>query len=247
MRHVSLLLFGLAAACSFPQHIAKKTVEDSFPAAGIRELYCRTHNGDITIHGKAGATEIRMRATLSVRGYTRDEAERNLELLAVGSTTDGDRMTLAGKYDAAVRGMSPGCTFVVEAPADLVQRLESHNGDIRAIDTSAALHCETHNGDIEARALTSELRVVTHNGNVDLEIGGAGALDGSITSHNGDVAVGVAEGVGTSIRASTHNGSIGLRRHADESSRSRRRLECRLGDGAGRLEIETHNGNVEIR
>jgi hypothetical protein len=57
------------------------------------------------------------------------------------------------------------------------------------------------------------------------------------------------ERVSTVVDASTDNGSVAAPADATTGERRQRdtHRECRFGDGAGRLSLETHNGNVDVR
>jgi hypothetical protein len=247
MHKLCLPLLLLTTSCSFPQYTARKTVVDSLPADGIREIHCTSHNGSISIEGKPGASEIRIRVEMSVRGYTQAEADANIEQLETLQETVAGRLTLTGKYDPQLSNMSPRFSFIVEGPPELILQLTSHNGHITTIGTSGPLACKTHNGNIESKAEANQVSFITHNGHVEIDIDGSGELNGKVISHNGNVVVGVARDLDTLLDASTHNGRILLKREAVETTASKHRLECRLGDGGGRLSIEAHNGNVVIR
>lgn len=246
--YLLLLPCALAAGCIFPQYKAEKTLEFTLPIAGLTKLRCESHNGDITITGDATATTIALRADLSVRGHSQAEADANLHLLEVVREQIGDTLRIHGKYPAAeLTNRSPGFRFTMTVPPDLAVQLTSHNGDVAAVGMSGSTAIETHNGDVKGSLATNHVVATTHNGDVELKLSGEGPLDGELRSHNGDIEVVVDERLGTRLEASTHNGRVTPPARVQDASFGKRRLTCRLGDGKGKLVIDTHNGDVVIR
>ncbi|MDO8348960.1 MAG: DUF4097 family beta strand repeat-containing protein [Planctomycetota bacterium] len=238
----------LLAGCAYPTFVSSKVIELTIPASGLTTLDCTSHNGDIVVNGDAGTTEVALRAELSVRGYSQGEADANLHLLSLGKNFADGKLKIYGKYDPLqLNNMSPCFAFTLKVPQQVALSLASHNGDIRANGTRGTVAFESHNGDIVAEASTSQVKAETHNGLVRIDLANDGPLDGDITSHNGDIVVSLADGIGTSVTASTHNGDITPPRLLQDAVIKKRSLRCRIGDGAGKLQITTHNGDVHIR
>jgi len=239
---------ALASACSYPRFQAKKTIEFTLPAASVSRLLCTSHNGRIVVDGDPTATAVNLKAEMSVRGHTQEEANANLNLLEVGQEQTDGQLKLWGKYPTGVfDNLSPSFAFTMTVPARMQLQLETHNGDLVARGTEGAIRLETHNGSIEAKVTTQKVEVETHNGAVALDLAGSGPLDGNISSHNGGIRIGIAGERGTTIEAATHNGSIQAGANVATASVSRNRLSGRIGDGSGKLVITTHNGSVTIR
>jgi DUF4097 and DUF4098 domain-containing protein YvlB len=248
MRSFLPLVSVLAAGCVFPAYKASKVVELTLPVEKLQELACESHNGAITVTGDAAATDISLRAELSVRGYTQSEANSNLELLEVGREENGGTLRIFGKYPSGtLDNLSPGFTFTLKVPQRFAVRLVSHNGDITANDIDGAATIETHNGDIGGALRGRRVSATTHNGNVGLRLSCEGALDGEARSHNGDIDLAIAESAGTRLEATTQNGRITPPAKLADATIGKSSLACRLGDGKGRFVIDTHNGNVVIR
>ena len=242
----------LLAGCAYPTFVSSKVIELTIPATSLTAIDCTSHNGDIVVNGDPATVEVALRAELSVRGYSQGEADANLLLLSLGKDFADGKLKIYGKYDSRqLNNMSPCFAFTLKVPQEVALNLESHNGDIRANGTRGTVAFESHNGDIIADATTSQVRAETHNGlvRIDLatDLADDGKLDGEITSHNGDIVVSLADGIGTSLTASTHNGSITPPRLLQDAVIKKRSLRCKIGDGKGSLQITTHNGDVQIR
>jgi hypothetical protein len=248
MRPTLLLLPVLATACVFPNYRASKVVDLTLPAADVTMLDCSSHNGAITVTGDPGAKDIAVHAELSVRGTSQAEADANLHLLAIGQERDGTTLRLFGKYPSAeLMNRSPAFKFTLKVPQRLALKLVSHNGDITANEVEGAMAIETHNGDIGGSLHTNHLAATTHNGDISLRLAGAGSLDGSVASHNGDIDLAFASGIGTRLEASTHNGKVTPPAMLQDAVVGKRRLQCNIGDGKGKLVVDTHNGDVVVR
>lgn len=246
MRTLPLLPVLLLAACGYPRFAASKTVEFTVPAADLQRLHCETHNGGITITGKAEATDITVRAELSVRGYTQAEADANLHLLEVGSDKANGTLKLYGKYPRGeLMNRSPSFAFTLTMPAGLEAELESHNGSMQLTGLAGSLKSTSHNGDVRLQGACAKVAIETHNGDVTADLAGKGALDGSLVTHNGNVVLAFPGAVDATLEASTHNGSLHATRLTDAKV-SRRQLSGRLGAGTGKLSVTTHNGDVTV-
>lgn len=244
----TLLLPFLFAGCVYPTFKATKVVELTLPASALEQLTCESHNGAIRITGDAVATEISLRAELSVRGYSQAEADGNLQLLDVGHEENGKGVRIWGKYpQGQLSNLSPSFQFTMKVPQRLAVILVSHNGDIDANEIDGAASIETHNGDIGGALRGSRVAATTHNGDVNLRLAGAGPLDGQVHSHNGNIELAFADGIGTQLEASTHNGKITPPTKVADATMGRQSLRCRIGDGKGKLVVDTHNGSVVIR
>jgi hypothetical protein len=243
----SLLLLTIAA-CSLPAHRAAKVVEVRADAAGLQRLVCTSHNGRIEYVGDPDATAVVVRAELSVRGHTPEEAEANLQLLEVGQETAEGALLLAGKFPREqLQRSSPSFAFTITGPARLELGLVTHNGDLRVRGADAATQATTHNGGVEFRGGSRNVALESHNGDVDAEFAGAGELRGEIMTHNGDVVVAFPGAVDAAFTARTHNGSLGDGGRLADAKVGRRELAGRLGAGTGKVDVTTHNGDVTVR
>ena len=243
----SLLLVPLLAACTYPRYVATKTVEYAIPATSTMNLLCQTHNGNITVTGESNTNQIGVRAELSVRGYTQDEADANLHLVEVGREQEGGTLRLFVEYPSDLSDRSPSGTFVLGVPRDIACGLESHNGRLTLRGTRGNVRLETHNGSIDATVEGAEIATTTHNGNIRLALAGTDPIKAEVHSHNGSIEMSLPENIGTTLDASTHNGKVVGPEGVVAATYGRRSLRGRIGDGTGSLTISTHNGNVHIR
>lgn len=243
-----LLLACCLPQCSMATHEAKRTDNLDLPLAGLSGLTCTSHNGSIVLVGAANQTSIRIRADLSVRGHSQQEADNNLLLMEVGHEVKDGVLHLAGKFPkGSLDNVSPSFAFHVEVPAEFTAALTTHNGSIRVSGLDGKQTLLTYNGSITTRTTASEINCKTHNGRIEIGFDGQGSLNGRLESHNGGIEASMGNAVHTTIAAETHNGSISVPEHAKTLERKKSRLRCEIGNGNGKLAVTTHNGSIRIR
>jgi hypothetical protein len=249
--HLCCWLPLLAAACAYPRYTASRVVERTLPAAGLERLDCESHNGGIAVTGDPAATEVRLRAELSVRGHTQAEADANLQLLDVVHELAGGTLRVRGTFpEAELANRSPGFRFTMTVPRATALQLRSHNGDLRAEGVAGPVVLATHNGDVTAAVHAPTVDVRTHNGDVDVQLDGGGPLDGEVQSHNGDVRIELGSGIRTTLHATTHNGRVTAPASVEGTATvaTKRSFEGRVGgEGGGRLTVTAYNGDVVVR
>lgn len=122
----------------------------------------------------------------------------------------------------------------------------THNGRIKVEASGGMLNAETHNGEIEASFAGKDITLVTHNGSVFANLERCTEINGRVTTHNGGVRLSVGKGISTSLNCRTANGRVRCKAPLVLSESGRGRLVGTLGEGAGNLEVTTHNGSVTI-
>ncbi len=244
---LAIATLAFAASCSLPTCEAKKVVDVDVPAAGLRTIDCESRNGGIRIVGDPACTMVALRADVRIRALTDEEAAAALARMSVTHEVVDGRLVVRGVSPEPLGGMIPSFEFALVVPPAVAARLGSHNGslDVRGVDGDMQL--ETHNGGISVLSRTHRVDATTHNGNVTIRRDGDGALGGNVESQNGAITVEVGPDVHTTVDASTHNGRLAWPDDASDVRRDGSTFSCRLGDGAGKLGIVTHNGDVTIR
>jgi DUF4097 and DUF4098 domain-containing protein YvlB len=126
------------------------------------------------------------------------------------------------------------------------------NESIRLADITGDLSAETTNGSIILDRIDSgNVDLYTVNGNISYD----GALKDKgiyrLTTHNGMIAIPVAEKANATITARTYNGSIRssfpLPSTDASAERRNRRLALTLGNGSAHVELESFGGTIALR
>ncbi len=135
--------------------------------------------------------------------------------------------------------------------ADATGRIEvnSVNESVELSNVSGQIKAETTNGDMTLMGIKSaSVEATTINGDVLYE---GTITDGGtyvFNSHNGDMTVSVPEGANVTLSVATANGDI------DPSfplpltaTAGKHRYTFKLGSGSARMEIESFQGDIELR
>ncbi len=123
------------------------------------------------------------------------------------------------------------------------------NEDIHVRDVAGELSLETVNGDVHLLRVESS-RVVASTVNGDVVYDGTIRDDGSysLTTHNGDITIGIPEGANATLSISTFNGDVdsALPLTLTELRRNRR-FSFAVGQGTARVDLESFNGTIRLR
>ncbi|HEY6552944.1 MAG TPA: DUF4097 family beta strand repeat-containing protein [Vicinamibacteria bacterium] len=182
------------------------------------------------------------------RAARTEEALRELRVEIEG---DGRRVSVRTRTPRGFRfGRGGGrVDYQVTVPADAEVRVSTVNGRIEIEGVAGAVRASATNGGVEIRGAAGEVDASVVNGRIDARYR---VLDPdahhrfSVT--NGSIAVAVPEGTGGRLEAQTVNGGVDSDLELESTERtSRRRLEGRLGNGRGSLELSTVNGGIRLR
>jgi hypothetical protein len=127
-------------------------------------------------------------------------------------------------------------------------RLETGSGNVTVTDAKAAeFHVETGSGDVDATSAEGDnLSFETGSGNVDVALT-ATFRSVTIETGSGDVTLKVPPTVGAEVDLETGSGDIDLGGLTLQVRRIERdHVTGTLGDGRGRLSVETGSGNVRL-
>jgi hypothetical protein len=220
----------------------------SVDAGSLQGLSCKTHNGRIESTGAGGLEEVKVTVRKKAGGDDDEEASEAMDSIRIINETENGQLRLGWEWleprDSDWRAQ---VSFEIEQPARLATSAESHNGRIIIDGIEESCRAETHNGRIQVSAASHMVMLETHNGGIVAELSAAGGVEGRIVTHNGAVRVDLHEDASTELRCSTHNGSISSNLPLSDRFQGRNFLSGNLGEGGGRLTIETHNGSIKVR
>lgn len=203
-------------------------------------------NGDVRVTGW-DQSKVEVTATKSANSQRRlDEAE-------VEINCERGRVTIEVDYPDHARydhGDDPArVDFEIRVPR--TTRLDDFhvvNGDVELKDISGRVNVSSVNGSVNGEKLSGDLDLSTVNGSVDLAVGGE---TNSIKLHsvNGMVSVYLPRDVNARLSASTVHGDIrgGSAFRAHESHFTGSSLDGIIGEGGGRIDLATVNGDIRIR
>lgn len=196
---------------------------------GVGKVFVSNVNGSIRVYvASADVAADRTRGSLRI-----ETGSGNVDL----RTASGDVNLETGSGDITVAG-TDGASL----------RLETGSGNVTLTDGKAtALHVETGSGDIEATAASGdELSFETGSGNVHVALTAA-FQSVRIETGSGDVTLKVPPATGAQVDLDTGSGDIDLGGLSLQVRRiAHDHVSGTLGDGKGRLSVETGSGNVHL-
>jgi hypothetical protein len=254
-----MLLFALAALVMITLNapVAYAGKDDSFEWSGTiargKTIEIKTVNGDIEARAGSGS-QVVVYATKRWRHDDPDEV--SIEVIE----HDGG-VTLCTVYPGRGNSCEPGSGGKM--------RLNNHDVSVSyviEVPSGVLFAGRAVNGDVEAQGLDAHVLGITVNGSVDIETDGAArgeTVNGSIravigASHwednirfstvNGRIEVYLPSDTDAEVRAQTVNGGI----HTDlpiqvTGTFGTKTMRGTIGDGGGRLSLETVNGSIRLK
>jgi DUF4097 and DUF4098 domain-containing protein YvlB len=224
--------------------VARDIVEETRALEPDGRFELQNVNGRITLRTWS-RDEVRIEAA---RAATSEEALDDIEVAIEGEGRAVRVKTRFPKQKGWFLGGQRGkVDYEVTVPRGADVRLETVNGPVDVEGLAGSLHVESVNGGLELADLQGEVRAKTVNGGI--HAGFDRAPEGGthrFKTVNGGIDVSLPEGTGGRLKASTVNGGIHCELPLEVSTKKKRRLEGRLGPGAGTFEMGTVNGGIDV-
>jgi DUF4097 and DUF4098 domain-containing protein YvlB len=264
---VIFLLFG-AGGCEIPTAKFERTVRLSAPLSADHSFKAETHNGAITVEGR-DEEGCEVTAVITGRAKDMETAKDIADRTKVRLKSSDNKITVEIKKPMLGMHESVSVSLDAKVPNKTnILLLGTHNGAVTVSNIQGKIDSSTHNGRIKASEVSGETKLKTYNGSVICnEISG----NAWMTTHNGSVKTSYAADAPSvcEISLKTYNGSIDIKTPPNISAAvdvfthngsiktdlpitligtvSKRRLQGKIGEGLGKLELSTHNGSIKIR
>ena len=260
------LLLGVTG-CEIPSAKYEITVKMSAPLAPGSSFSAQTHNGSITVEGREEAG-CDLTATITGRASTDETAKELAEKTKVRLNTSGGKLVVEIDKPTLIPNQSVSVSLDAELPNKTNLYLITHNGAVTVTGIQGRVDATTHNGRVKTSNVMGQNKLKTHNGAVICEqISGDawlsthnGGINASypedapgvcqiiMTTHNGSINLKTPPNVSAVVNLSTHNGSINTELPITIiGTVSKNKLNGKIGEGLGKLKLETHNGSIKIR
>ncbi|NIP24300.1 MAG: DUF4097 family beta strand repeat protein [Phycisphaerae bacterium] len=264
---IIFLLFG-SGGCEIPTAKFERTVQLSAPLSAGHSFKAETHNGAITVDGRE-EEGCEVTAVITGRAKSVETAKDIADRTKVELKNSGNKITV--EITKPILGMyeSVNVSLDVKLPSKTnILLLGTHNGSVTVSNIQGKVDGTTHNGRVKASEVSGEIKLKTHNGGVTCDgiSGNAwmrthnGSIKTSYTAdapnvceillrtHNGSIDLKTPPNISAAVDVSTHNGSIKTDLPITvRGTVSKKRLQGKIGEGLGKLELSTHNGSIKIR
>src|SRR2546423_277934 len=183
---------------------------------------------------------------LTLNGTYADITVDGVQGAISAETVNGEINVRGGKGIVTLHSIQGGVTL-----ADASGRIEvnSVNEDVQLSNVSGEIKVETTNGEVMLTGIqSSSVDAGTINGDVTYEgtVNDGGSY--SFGSHNGDISVSIPERANVTITAATANGDIDASFPLPMTgSTGRHRKTFKIGSGSARMELESFQGDIEMR
>ena len=219
---------------------ARSTTTETRPLAGDGRFELENTNGRVEVTGW-DEEKVQIEAT------KRAGSERGLEKIQIEITGEKDSVRVRTRFQRAHWLLGAGrVDYTVRVPRGARVRVENVNGRVEVAGVSAEVAASNVNGSIEVDG-ASAVDASVVNGTVAVALSRVDPQGHSkISTTNGAVRLTLPADANAEIDARTTNGGIGCDFDLADETRSRRRLEGRIGSGGARFELRTVNGAVNI-
>jgi hypothetical protein len=219
----------------------RATVDETRPLAATGEFSLENTNGSVRL---AAWDEARVR----IEAVKRARSERALEDLKVEIEGEGDRVSVRTRYPRPHwMGGAGSVEYRVSVPRGARVRVTNVNGRVEVDGVLGSVHASTVNGSVDLTGVGGALEVSAVNGSVEADVA---RVDPSgrneLHTTNGSVRLTLPRDTSADVAAHTVNGSVGCDFDLADVSKSRRKIEGRIGTGGARFELATVNGSAHI-
>lgn len=245
-------IFTLGLALAFAGTAAADVTKEmnwSFDIGPEGRVSLENINGDVNVTGGTGST-------VEVLAKMKAGTQKYLDKMEIKIREDSDAVFIEVEHPDSSwfswgEDRSGSVSFDLTVPAGTVlDAIETVNGSIVIAGVAGDVSAETVNGDVEVEGPTGDVTLETVNGSLEasFERFGAGqrAEAGSV---NGRITLYLPADASFSVDAETVNGGIDADDFGLEADKGfvGRDLRGEVGDGGGRISLETVNGAIKLR
>jgi hypothetical protein len=218
--------------------------------AAVSETRPLAKDGRFELENTNGRIEISAwdEAKVSIDATKRAASERRLDDIRIEISGEGDSVRVRTRHPRAhLFGGGGRVDYVVRVPRTARVRVEDVNGHVEVTGVSGEVAASTVNGSVDVHDAAGAVSASAVNGGVDVGLARVDPQGRSdIHTTNGSVRLTLPADAGAEIDARTVNGGVSCDFDLSSETRSKRRLEGRIGSGGGRFELRSVNGSVSI-
>ena len=218
--------------------------------ASVDETRPLPANGELSLENVNGTVELAAwdEAKVRIEAVKHAASERALEELKVEIVGEGDRLSVRTRYPRPRwMGGAGKVDYRVSVPRGARVRVSNVNGRVRVNGVGGAVKASTVNGSVDVTGAGGGVEASAVNGSVEVAMARVDPAGRSqLSTTNGSVRLTLPREASADVEAHTVNGSVGCDFELAGASKSRRKIEGRIGDGGARFELGTVNGSARI-
>jgi hypothetical protein len=219
----------------------RATVDETRPLAPSGELSLENTNGSVRL---AAWDEAKVR----IEAVKRAGSEHALEELKIEIEGEGDRLSVRTRSPRPRwMGGAGSVEYRVSVPRGARVRVSNVNGRVEVDGVLGSVRASTVNGSVDLTGVGGEVEASAVNGSVEVDVARVDPSGRSaLHTTNGSVRLTLPRDASAEVKAQTVNGGVHCDFDLAGASRSRRRIEGRIGSGGARFELGTVNGSAHI-
>jgi len=245
---------GFLAACSLAASLVLTScIGGDFGMsfrASVDETRPLPANGEFSLENVNGTVELATwdEPKVRIEAVKHAASERALEELKVEIVGEGDRLSVRTRYPRPrSMGGAGKVDYRVSVPRGARVRVSNVNGRVQVNGVGGAVKASTVNGSVDVTGAGGGVEASAVNGSVEVAMARVDPAGRSqLSTTNGSVRLTLPREASADVLAHTVNGSVGCDFELAGASKSRRKLEGRIGSGGARFELGTVNGSAHI-
>lgn len=223
----------------------EETFKREISAKEIEKIIVENVNGNIEISGEE-------RENIEIEAIKKAERQAHLKNLKIDIKKTGRDLNIKTEHTRSYfLGFIPvqmggSVNYKIRIPRDIKLKIETVNGNISIENILSFIEAESVNGDINLKEISGNGTFETVNGNIKIKIKST-SPNLSAESVNGSIYLISEEKINAKYYFEVVNGKIKIIPSIMEiKSTSPKEISGILGDGKGKINIETVNGNITI-
>ena len=219
-----------------------RTLSREFDTGGRLDLSIENRSGVISVRGD-DASVVRLEVTARLWAEDDDEADDQLELIALGVRYEGERLTI--RAPALLRpkpflffGRGPRIEYQLVVPRTCKASLTSRSGRVEIEGIAGPVELSARSGRASVRNVDDDVRVAASSGNTHIEsIGGSVAIESS----SGGVRVAGCKGT---CSITSRSGSVHVQDVVGDVEIEARSGSTSVTDAADGVKVTARSGSV---
>ena len=215
-------------AASLPAYESEQ--ELTLPVNGIESMKIRCGSGFLKVEGRAGLKQIRVKASIETKGYSRSRAKEAIEdYLKLSLEKQSGKAVLTSLIDlprrfSILRNHMILINLEVEVPEDMPLSVDDGSGWIRIKKMESGIRIEDGSGDIDLSDCKGNVRIDDGSGSLSIN-----RVRGDVQISDGSGSISLRQIEGRSIKIDDGSGEI------------------RVEDSSCRIDVDDSSGSITIR
>jgi hypothetical protein len=246
---VPLLLGGCVIHLDSYKAEFSRSEDLTVPATDITALDVTTNVGNIQLE-TGDAAEVRIAAQIKVKARTEEKAQELAEQVRIVAEPSGETLRVKAVKPADFGRNQLSVDFTIKAPAALALRCTTNVGDIRIDGFTKRVRASADVGTIVCTGLRDEIDLHANVGDLRATYASdaPAAVTATMETNVGSIEFTGPPEISADLTAKVNVGEINTNRPITvRGSLNKHSVRASLGQGEGRVSLDTNVGSIRIR